>query len=133
MGPLPPSAPYGRYGFDCTADITLMVVLICVGYISVIQVKYLMAISKMDGAGFVPPFQEQITKHLVRVDQRHRDEFNETEVRCILPHPNRRRPWPDDPALMASRRSRSLMRAARLRSRVWTADHGHREGRADPQ
>ena len=76
--------PNAQNGYDCNADIILMIGLIILGNVSVIQVKYYLAISKMDGAGFVPPFQEELTKHLCRVEQTSRDEFNETELITVI-------------------------------------------------
>ena len=61
-----------------------MVGLIVCGYISVVQAKYYQEVNKMDGAGFVPLFQKQLTMHLCRVEQCERDGFNETELITVI-------------------------------------------------
>lgn len=76
--------PNSQKGMDCMLDTTLMISLIVFGYASVVQVKYILSISKMDGAGFVPAFQKQLTVHLCKVDQSHRDSFNETELITVI-------------------------------------------------
>ena len=76
--------PNAQRGDDCALDTGLMVALIIFGYASVVQVKYILSISKMDGAGFVPAFQRQMAMHLCRVDQANRDTFNETELITVI-------------------------------------------------
>ena len=46
------------------------------GYVSLVQAKYYQEVNKMDGAGFVPLFQQQLTQHLCRVYQNERDDMN---------------------------------------------------------
>ena len=77
--------PNAQRGDDCALDTGLMVALIIFGYASVVQVKDILSISKMDGAGFVPAFQRQMQQmHLCRVDQANRDTFNETELITVI-------------------------------------------------
>ena len=71
-------------GYNCVADVGLMLALIVIGWVATVQIKYKLATSKMDGAGFVPLFQEELTKHLCRVEQIKRDGFNETELLTVI-------------------------------------------------
>ena len=68
----------------CYVDLVLFGAMLLLGQVAFVWSTYKLNISKMDGAGFLPLFQQQLAKHISALPQSLLDGCNESEIMTML-------------------------------------------------
>ena len=68
----------------CLVDLIVFASLLVGGQSLYVYATYMLNISKMDGAGFVPLFQKQLARHISRLPQSVLDVCNESELMAMM-------------------------------------------------